>query len=130
MSKLLAVTYGFLILFQSLNISFEDLGKLDTLFEHAQYHKQNFGDSFSQFWEEHYGNASIKHHHKDSGQHEKLPFKHDHQSCHHISTVFTNIPFRFDVKQVDFSRLPLNYFYQDGYSLFEKPSIFQPPKKA
>jgi len=130
MSKFLALTYGFLILFQSFNISFEDMGKLDVLIEHAQYHKENFGDSFFQFLDEHYGNSFINHDHQNSNQHEKLPFKHDHQSCHHTTTVFTSTIFKFEINFIGFTEPPLNFFYKDGYSLFEKLPIFQPPKHA
>ena len=130
MSKFLAITYGFLILFQSFNISFEDLENLDSLFEHAQYHKENFGDNFFQFLEEHYGESSIDHHHKDSNQHEKLPFKHDHQSCQHLNSAFTLISNTFQLEKEEFLEIPFNFFYKESHSLFEKPSIFQPPKNS
>lgn len=128
MSKILAFTYSFLILFQSLNISFEDISKFSALIEHAQYHKEIFGDSFVQFLDEHYGNSGIAHSHSNSNDHEKLPFKHDHQSCHHLNNAFTINSNIFQFEEQAFVEIPFNYFYKETYSLFEKPSIFQPPK--
>ena len=128
MSKIVAFTYSFLILFQSLNISFEDISKFSALIEHAQYHKAIFGDSFFQFLDEHYGDSSIAHGHANTNDHEKLPFKHDHQRCQHLNSVFTINSNIFQFEEEEFMEIPFNYFYKETHSLFEKPSIFQPPK--
>lgn len=130
MSKLLALTYSFLILFQSLNINFEDISNFSALIEHAQYHKENFGDSFFQFLDEHYGDSKITHSHGSNNDHEKLPFKHDHQTCHHLNGVFTIHSNTFQLKKEEFIEIPFNFFYKDSYSRFEKATIFQPPKVA
>ena len=45
MSKLLAVTYSFLILIQSFNINLEDISKFSALLEHASFHKEMYGDT-------------------------------------------------------------------------------------
>src|SRR5690554_1293854 len=94
MSKLIATFYTFSILFQSVNISFEDLSKLSVLMEHATYHQETYGDSFLDFLSEHYGEASL-HLGDEHSEHENLPFKHtDHNGCH-VNTAFTlqNIEF-------------------------------------
>lgn len=129
MSKIAAILYSCLILVQSLNISFEDISKLTVLFEHAEFHQETYGDSFLDFLSEHYGDDVFVHgsNHKE---HENLPFKHKHQSCAHIHTVFTlqASSFTFDYKV--FVEIPFNFFYKDSTSLFEKPSVFQPPRLA
>jgi len=69
MSKLLAVTYSFLILIQSFNINLEDISKFSALLEHASFHKEMYGDTFLDFLAEHYGEAKDKHEnsHKEHG---------------------------------------------------------------
>lgn len=128
MSKIVAFTYSFLILFQSLNISFDDISKFSALIEHAQYHKEIFGDSFFQFLDEHYGDSVIAHSHGNTTNHKKLPFKHDHQTCQHLNNAFTINSNTFQFEEEEFVEIPFNYFYKETHSIFEKTSIFQPPK--
>lgn len=129
MSKVFAILFSSLILVQSLNISFEDFSKLNVLLEHAEFHQEKYGDSFLEFFAEHYGEDMLQHE-NDHQQHEKLPFKHQHD-CTHIAFDFTANPiFNFDSTQQNFGQIPLNFFYKESSSLFEKPSVFQPPKIA
>ncbi|MCK0124850.1 hypothetical protein MWU76_10600 [Gelidibacter sp. F2691] len=129
MSKLLAIFYASLILFQSLNISFEDASKLSVLIEHATYHQETYGDSFVQFISEHYG-ASLVQHENEHSEHENLPFKHDgHNSCQ-AHTNFTLLHFDVLKPYETFTEIPFNFFYKESTSLFEKPSVFQPPQLA
>lgn len=129
MSKLIAIFYSFLILFQSLNISFEDLSKLSVLMEHASYHHEAYGDSFFDFLSEHYGEASL-HLGNDHSEHENLPFKHNDHKCCHVNTAFTLQNIEFTNAYESFIEIPLNFHYKESFSLFEKPSVFQPPKSA
>lgn len=55
MMKFFSIILSSLILVQSLNISLEDISKLNVLLEHAKYHQENYGDSFVEFLSEHYG---------------------------------------------------------------------------
>lgn len=126
MPKLVAITYSVLILLQSLNFSFEDFSKLSLLFEHAEYHQKNYGDSFIDFLAEHYGNDKFQHE-NDHGDHEDLPFKH-HQTCSHTNISFTLPNVNFTLDYQPFVEIPCNFFYKESQSLFEKPSVFQPPK--
>jgi len=129
MSKLLAILFSALILVQSSNISFEDLSKLNVLLEHANYHQEIYGDSFFEFLAEHYGEDMLQHE-NDHQEHEELPFKHQHD-CTHLTFDFTEIQmFNFDNNQHSFIQIPFNFFYKETSSLFEKPSVFQPPKLA
>ncbi len=130
MCKLVAIFYSFLILVQSFNINAEDLSKLSVLVEHAKFHKDMYGDSFFDFLSEHYGDQKISHpdNHKE---HEDLPFKnHQHMLCL-VNSVFILTPeLLFQLEHQSFKNIPLNFFYKESTSLFEKPSVFQPPKQA
>ncbi len=129
MQKILAIFYTAMILFQSFNMSFEDVSKLSTLFEHASFHKQNYGDSFLDFIAEHYGSSNFEHG-NDHQDHENLPFKYNHQTCTHINTAFTLNASNFCLDYPPFIEIPLNFIYKESNSLFEKPSVFQPPRLA
>ena len=129
MSKIIAILYSSLILVQSFNIGFEDVSKLSTLLTHANYHQEAYGDTFFDFIEEHYGYSSFIHG-EDHKEHEELPFKHNHQTCLDIHSLFTLNTTNFNVEYPHFTEIPLNFFYKESNSLFEKPSFFQPPKLA
>ena len=127
MSKVFAILFSSLILVQSLNISFEDFSKLNVLLEHAKFHQETYGDSFFEFLAEHYGEITFQYVNEHQ-EHEELPFKH-HQDCTHIVFDFTAIPhFFFADTQKNLTEIPVNFFYKETSSLFEKRSVFQPPK--
>mgnify|MGYP003664409520 CR=1 FL=1 len=130
MGKIVVIFYSFLILLQSFNINLEDIPKFSALLEHAQYHKAMYGDNFFEFLSEHYGEQKASHdnNHKE---HENLPFKDSHHMCTHINTVFTLFSTtNFTTCNQISTEVPLNFFYKNIFSLFEKPSVFQPPKLA
>lgn len=129
MSKLVAFTYSFLILIQSFNIGLDDLSKFSSLLDHAEYHKEMYGDSFFQFLAEHYGDAQDDHE-NDHEEHQDLPFKDSHQLCSHVSTPFISPTIAYEFGHHEFLLIPFNFFYSDSHTTFEKPSIFQPPKHA
>ena len=130
MGNLVVIFYSFLILLQSFNLNIEDISKLNALIDHAQYHKEMYGDNFFEFLSEHYGEqmASHQNQHKD---HENLPFKdHKHMLCHN-NTAFILTPHLIPpLNQQSFKETPLDFFYKEFISLYEKPSVFQPPKLA
>ncbi len=129
MTKIFAIIFATLILVQGSNISFGDFSKLNVLLEHAQFHQETYGDSFLEFFAEHYGEDMVQHANEHK-EHEELPFKHK-QDCTHIAFDFTANPrFNLDSNQQSFIQIPFNFFYKESSSLFEKPSIFQPPKLA
>jgi len=129
MQKVFAIAFSLLVLFQSINISSDDVSKISTLFEHAEYHQETYGDSFFQFIAEHYGNTTIVHE-NDHKEHDDLPFKHHHQTCTHSAIVFTFETLKFDFDYESFVEIPFNFFYKESISSFEKLSVFQPPKLA
>ena len=128
MSKLVVIFYSCLILFQSFNINIEDFSKFSVLIEHANYHKEMYGDTFLEFLSEHYGEQKTSHpnNHKE---HEDLPFKNHHHMLCHINTVFILTPYiTYHINYQSHQDIPLDFFYKESVSLFEKPSVFQPPK--
>ena len=129
MQKLFAIVFSFLVLFQSLNIGVEDMSRISNLLDHAEYHQDTYGDSFVQFLAEHYGDLKDDHD-NDHEEHEDLPFKHQHQTCAHTSVAFTFDIIEFDFTHEPFTEIPFNFFYKESVSLFEKPSVFQPPRLA
>ncbi|SFN43156.1 hypothetical protein SAMN04487989_101387 [Bizionia echini] len=129
MQKLVAISFSFLVLFQSFNISFEDFSRLSVLLDHADYHQKQYGDSFFEFLAEHYGDSAF-HPASSHKEHEDLPFKEHHQACAHSAIVFTLTAQDYHISHEPFIEIRLNSHYQESVSLFEKPSVFQPPKLA
>lgn len=128
MMKFFSIIFSSLILVQSINISFEDFSKLNVLLEHAQFHQEKYGDSFFEFLAEHYGDEEYQpHNHKE---HEELPFKHNPQTCTHLNIAFTINTVTFAIKNQPVLESTNNFFYKESHSVFEKYSIFQPPKLA
>jgi hypothetical protein len=127
MTKVFSIIFSTLILIQSFNISLEDFSKLNILMEHASFHEKNYGDSFLDFLNEHYGSANIdqKTAHEE---HDKLPFKHDHQTCQHSPSTFMANVIGIELKEYITVDLVKNFFYKTSDSLFEKPIVFQPPR--
>ena len=129
MSKIVAFTYSILILFQGFNIGIEDLSKFGILMEHAEFHKEMYGDTFYQFLAEHYGDAKVNHD-NEHDEHQNLPFKDAHQLCSHMNIPFINTTVTFELTHQSFIKIPFNFHYTDSHTNFEKLSVFQPPKNA
>lgn len=129
MQKLVAILYSVIILFQSLNLSIDDISKLNVLLEHAKYHQETYGDSFFEFIAEHYSDLD-SHVDAEHEEHKDLPFKHSQQNCSQLNWVFVMNTFSFTVQHRDSQAIPLNFYYTESHSLFEKSSVFQPPKLA
>jgi hypothetical protein len=119
-----------LILIQSFNINIEDISKFSALLEHAKYHQDMYGDNFFEFLSEHYGEQMASHENKHK-EHEDLPFKDDHHLFSHINTSFALFE---SIARPLYAlcpiEVPVNFFYKEPVSLFEKTSVFQPPKLA
>ena len=129
MTKLFSILFANLILFQSFNIGFDDVSKFNTLLEHASFHQEQYGDSFFEFLTEHYG-EEFKNHSNEHKEHEDLPFKHDQQTCQHVPTIFMLYSTGIELKEYTLVDAAKTFFYKELHSLFEKPSVFQPPRLA
>lgn len=130
MQKLTAIIFSLLILTQSFNIKLEDFSRLQALMEHAEYHKQKYGDTFIQFLVEHYGENKLAHQNEHQ-EHQSLPFHDSHQMCSHLNAAFINDSFyAFTFKCTDYSYSSSNFLYKESFSSFEKASVFQPPQHS
>ena len=132
MSKLISILLSGFILLQSFHVVAEDILQLDELLEHAQYHKQEYGDNFFVFLSKHYGELKLDHsknHQEEQNQHEQLPF----QCQGHCSIIIGFIPFQ-PSNQInyidDFSTTETNFHYLNLYVSFHEEELLQPPKQA
>lgn len=126
MLKLASILLAHLILFQSLNVNLESFSKLKVLFEHAQFHQEEYGDSFMEFLTSHYFEINLdSNEHKE---HQNLPFKHQIENCTHINLACLNPTLIFEIKEIMQPKSSSKYFYKESYSYSNKTSIFQPPR--
>lgn len=132
MKSIFAITFSFLVFFQSAGLGINDLFLLGRLAQHAEYHSENYGDDFLTFFEKHYGSLKTDHqknHKEEEQEHEELPFQ--HISCHHLITDVVLVPFDLPILKGEInSQQSHTFYYQNLYSSLEKVSIFQPPQFA
>ena len=130
MNTLLSIPLSILILFQSLNIHIEDFFKLNELVEHAQLHKERYGDNFFTFLSKHYGSlkeAHEKQHQEEEKEHNHPPI--DHSCNSQVNLVFLLQTHSFSLEESSLNvKKVTNFYYQDKFSTFEKQQVFQPPQ--
>ncbi len=123
------ISLSFIILFQSMNIHFEDVLNVGEFFEHARLHQQKHGDSFLTFLSKHYGD--LKEAHKKEHQEEE---KNHHSPINHNCATQLPVDLAFEVYKITIPKVfkeienQPNYYYKDLFSTFEKQKIFQPPR--
>ncbi|MCG2431079.1 hypothetical protein [Aequorivita xiaoshiensis] len=132
MKTIFAISFSFLIAFQSVGVGIQDILLIEKLVQHAEYHFENHGDDFFTFMQKHYGSLQAEHEEEqkeDKHEHEKLPFQ--HISCHHVLTDVLLVSLDFEIPKVEIN-IPQSheFHYQNLYSSLEKVSIFQPPQLA
>lgn len=131
MSKIITIALSFLLLLQSSNIHLMDIAQIDEFIEHAQFHKEQYGDNLFVFISKHYGNLKEDHnrqHQEERSDHEKLPFDHNCQQVT-TSTAFVLTLFDSFLKTTDFKdSSEANFHYQDASSSLHSSSILQPPQ--
>lgn len=132
MAKLVSITTALLLLIQSFNVHFDDLVELDELIEHAQFHADQYGDSFLVFLSKHYGELKADHdrqHQEERDQHEQLPFQNQCQSL-----VFFTIDFGTPFESIAVNEMGIyratNFHYQASYPSLAQKGQFQPPRQA
>ncbi|WP_299120958.1 hypothetical protein [uncultured Winogradskyella sp.] len=132
MSKLFAIPLSALMLIQSFNIGTDDILQFDELIEHAQFHKQEYGDNFLVFLSKHYGELKTEHsknHQEEQKDHEQLPF----QCQGHFSTVIAFLPHQTPIYSGEIETLDsteFNFRYFNFYSSLYEEKQLQPPKQA
>ena len=132
MSKLIYIVLSGIILIQSFQISIDDIMQLDELIEHAQFHKQEYGDNFFVFLSKHYGKQKAEHtehNHREQSDHEQLPFQ-----CqgHYISILaILQVPFQPSVDSFEITRTSeANFHYLNLYASLSNTQLLQPPRLA
>ena len=122
-----------LMLLQSTSIGVADILRIDQLIEHAELHKQEYGDSLWVFISKHYGDLQKEHmgeHPHNSTDHSQLPFHHN--GCVHMSIVamLQETP-AAQLDKVEWAdQKKKGYYYQEPSSNRFVSGIFQPPKHA
>ena len=130
MLKACAIQIAMLILVQGVSLNFSDLIQLDELLEHAQFHKEEYGDNFLVFLSKHYGELQTEHNekHQEEHEHEKLPLNHNSSIHAIISPFIINHQLITDLT-LDFTPENNNNFYYtfSKSSLFTL-GVFEPPR--
>ena len=117
-----------LILLQSMHINLGDVLRIEDFIEHAQFHKENYGDNIFTFISKHYGQEKKEHHQNENHDHDKLPFS--GCSILHAPLALLEQHFIPELNRFDnFEKLD-NFSYQLNYSSTAIFDIFQPPKHA
>ena len=125
--RLTSILLSGLLLFQSLHLGIPDLAQLDELLEHAQYHHQQYGDSFLTFLTKHYGEQKPEHQ-QEHQEHEQLPFQHlPHQYTGHMHYYMIQRFLWIGPSEIQESQLHLFHYHLRTPGVFEK-GVFQPPR--
>lgn len=130
MLKACAIQLAFLILIQGVSLNFGDLVQLDELLEHAQFHKETYGDNFFVFLSKHYGELQTEHNekHKDEHEHEKLPLNHN-SGIHALISPFIINHQLIDDLALDFTpENKNNFYYAFSKSTLFTLGVFEPPR--
>lgn len=134
MSKLFSILLSFIILFQSIGISANDIIQIDEFIEHAQFHNDQYGDNVIIFISKHYGELKADHdkeHEEEREEHDQLPF--NNANCSHISYMIVLVlnSFKKELNEPALSeRTEANFFYQEPTSSLHKLGLFQPPRNS
>lgn len=131
MNKFFAIVLSTVITLQSVNINIADVLNIGEFIEHAQEHKEEFGDNFFQFLAKHYGSEKAQHanHDEHKTSHENLPFQHNFQ----LSLVFVldfNTHCFSGLKEFYTTNQPPLFYYKAPHSNLFVSGIFQPPRLA
>lgn len=117
---------------QSFHVVVGDVLKLDELWEHAQFHKQEYGDSFFVFLSKHYGKLKQEHsknHQEEQSDHEQLPF----QCQGHCSIIIGFITFQSSNHLNTFETIhpaETNFHYLNLYTSLNNKELLHPPRQA
>lgn len=128
--RMVAFIMAFLVFIQSLGME-QELLRMNELITHAQYHKQNMGDSFWEFLEKHYADDQATHENQHQDQkeaHHNLPFHGEHAHGHVVVGAFVNQTNYSVVKPLmPETTEKTSFFYLNRYDLLKEAVIFKPP---
>ncbi|MAD96430.1 MAG: hypothetical protein CMB99_03795 [Flavobacteriaceae bacterium] len=126
MKKILSILLTQLILIQSLQIGFDDFVKIENLLEHAQYHQEQYGDTFFEFLMEHY--ADDDHPIVEHEEHKDLPFKKDANHLNQAPIMIAFQAVKYDLAQQSNQQKKGSFFYKEPVTESSHSIILQPPK--
>jgi len=116
---------------QSFGVHYDDIVQLDELFEHAQFHNEQYGDNVIVFLSKHYGELKADHqrdHQEEKKDHEKLPFNHNGTFHICVADVILNT-YKSELNEVEFSDyIDSNFYYKAPSSSLHSQGILQPPR--
>jgi hypothetical protein len=132
MQQLVSILLSVILLAQGISFNSGELEKMDTLLEHAKFHKEKYGDNFAVFMDKHYGNQKNKHlseHQEEQKEHQDLPF---HQSAQLlIQTAILSEAVKSNISStVIITPRHENYFYEQLHASIVVDEILQPPKSS
>lgn len=131
MSKLFTISLSLMILLQSAGIGANDILQIDELIEHAQFHKEAYGDSFFVFLSKHYGDQKTEHsenHQEEQKDHDQLPFQYQGQILSVVALIVAENNNLNTLEITDSSES--NFHYASSFSTLHKKGLLQPPKHA
>lgn len=132
MQQLVSILLSVILLAQGISFNSGELEKMDTLLEHARFHKDKYGDNFAVFLDKHYGNQKDEHLSEDQEErqeHQDLPFQQSGQLL--IQTAILNEAGMAAISSTVVITLQHeNYFYEQLHASLLVEEILQPPKSS
>lgn len=130
MSKLISISLSLVFLLQSFGMHINDMVQLGDFFEHAEFHKEQYGDNIFVFVAKHYGELKAEHekeHQEEKKDHEQLPFQ--HQTHHTAVADFILNTIKEEFKTLEFVDFKThNFHYQAPSSSLHLDGLLQPPR--
>jgi hypothetical protein len=130
MQQIVSILLSAILLAQGISFNTGELEKMDTLLEHARFHKDKYGDNFAVFMDKHYGNQKDRHlgeHQEERQEHKDLPFQQFAPLLMQIAIL--NDPAISDISSTLVATPQYeNYFYEQLHASLLVEEILQPPK--
>ncbi len=130
MQQIVSILLSVVLLAQGISFNSGELEKMDTLLEHAKFHKEKYGDNFAVFIDKHYGNQKDKHlseHQEERQEHQDLPFQ---QSVPLMiqTAILSDASISGLASAVVATLQTKKYFYEQLHASLLVEEILQPPR--
>lgn len=132
MQIILARSLAILMLFQSFGIAAPDVAQIDDLIEHAQFHKQQYGDNLLVFLSKHYGELKAEHsekHKQEPEDHKELPFQQQTQSITVTNFLLARYSTQIANPNISVYRID-GFYYQPLTTTLFANDLLQPPRQS
>lgn len=132
MKQLTVIYLSLTLLMQGFNPGLKDLVRMGDMLEHLEYHSQNYGDGFTEFFSKHYGAAKDEHHENNKEEqhdHDNLPFNQQNSAQTALLFFIPQIKIPL-LKSPQIQKQSLNFIYKESRSNFRNHEIFQPPRNV